>query len=381
VGCFQTYGSNPTGTPPFNIFGTVPNLKTPRIQYYNLTLQHELFRNNAITVSYLGTHGTDSLLNRSLNNRPTGCWDDNNDGQQTGLAHTSTNTTALNCNRPFDSLFQLNGVPNFAYVVQLTNDGYQRYNALQVTYRQREWHGLNTTVNFTWSNCIDTNSVNRGGASTLPIEENPYNASSNQGPCDTDVRLNFNTGVVYDIPRLRAAGRLGEGWQIGSVVTALTGRPWTALITALADNSGQDLVYQRPDCSGVKPTYQFSDPSSPSITNTPAVFSIANGGTIGTCGRNAFRGPKFAQWDFNLVKTTKLTEWMSLQVRFEVFNLLNHPNFNSFPSSSIISQKKINNFPDTSFSNYSQTPDIASGNPYLSQGGARAAQIGAKIIF
>ncbi len=75
VGCFQTYGANPTGTPPFNIFGTVPNLKTPRIQYYNATIQHELFRNNAITVTYLGSHGTDSLLNRSLNNRPVGCWD------------------------------------------------------------------------------------------------------------------------------------------------------------------------------------------------------------------------------------------------------------------------------------------------------------------
>jgi hypothetical protein len=72
---------------------------------------------------------------------------------------------------------------------------------------------------------------------------------------------------------------------------------------------------------------------------------------------------------------------MSLQLRFEVFNILNHPNFNSFPSSSTVSQSRLNNFPDTSFSNYAQTPDIASGNPFLSQGGARAGQIGAKIIF
>jgi len=392
VGCFQTYGSNPTGTPPFNIFGTVPDLKTPRIQYYNVTLQHELFRNNAITVSYLGTHGTDSLLNRSLNNRPIGCWDPNftnpvtQSGQLTGPPHSATNTSGLNCARPFDSLYQLNGVPNFNYVIQLTNDGYQRYNALQVTYRQREWHGLNTTLNFTWSNCIDTNSVNRGGTggnSTLPIAENPYNPSINQGPCDTDVRLNFNAGVVYDIPRLRAAGRLGEGWQIGSIVTAETGRPWTAALASLADESGQDLVYQRPDCTGVKPVYQFSNPSAPTIVNGPAVFSIPAAGTLGTCGRNAFRGPKFTQWDFNLVKTTKLTEKLSFQVRFEVFNLLNHPNFNSIPSSVSLSSSKLdpNNYPTTSFSNYSQTPDIASGNPYLSQGGARAAQIGAKILF
>jgi hypothetical protein len=364
---FQTYGANPTGTPPFNIFGTVPDLKTPRIQYYNATIQHQLFRNNAITVSYLGAYGTDSLLNRSLNNRPIGCR-----GKTTG-----------NCARPFDSVFQVNGQPNFKYIIQLTNDGYSRYNALQVTYRQRDWHGLNTMVNFTWSNCIDTNSVNRGGSSTLPVEENPYNPSSNLGPCDSDVRKNFNAGVVYEFPRWRAAGRLGEGWQIGSVVTALTGRPWTALLSSSANRSGQDRVYERPDCSGVQPVYQFSDPRKPTITNVSAIFSNPAPNTIGTCGRNAFRGPGFKQWDFNLNKTTKITERMSLQVRFEIFNLLNHPNFNPTPSSTSISQFKIDNINDTSvsFSKYSQTPDIAAGNPFLSQGGPRAAQIGAKIIF
>jgi hypothetical protein len=360
---FQTFGANPTGTPPFNIFGTAPNLKTPRIQYYNLTLQHQLFRNNVLTVSYLGSHGTDSFLNRSLNNRPIGCWD----------TLGNTQMTTGNCARPFDSLYQLNGVPNFNYIIQLTNDGYSRYNAMQVTYRQRDWHGLNTIVNFTWSNCIDTNSVSRGGTSTLPIEENPYNPSSNQGPCDTDIRLNFNTGVVYEFPRLRAAGRLGEGWQIGSVVVAATGRPWTPLLSSTADESGQDLVYQRPDCSGVKPIYQFSDPNIATITNAAAIFSTPNPNTIGTCGRNSLRGPKFRQWDFNLNKTTKLTEKMSLQVRFEVFNLLNHPNFNGLPTSAKPSS--------SSFSLYGQTPDISSGNPFLSSGGARAAQIGAKVIF
>jgi hypothetical protein len=363
---FQTYGANPTATPPFNIFGTVPNLKTPRIQYYNATIQHQLFRNNAITVTYLGAHGTDSLLMRSLNNRPVGC----------------RNQTTGNCARPFDSVFQDNGEPSFRYVMQLTNDGYSRYNAMQVTYRQRDWHGLNTMVNFTWSNCIDTNSVNRGGGSTVPVEENPYNPSSNQGPCDTDIRKNFNAGVVYEFPRWHAIGRLGEGWQIGSVVSAMTGRPWTALLSSTANRSGQDRVNERPDCLG-QPIYQFSNPSIPSITNFQSIFAIPAANTIGTCGRNAFRGPGFRQWDFNLVKTTKLTERMSLQVRFEIFNLLNHPNFNPFPSSSSISASKLTD-PDpnsVTFSNYAQTPDIAAGNPFLSQGGPRAAQVGAKIIF
>jgi hypothetical protein len=85
------------------------------------------------------------------------------------------------------------------------------------------------------------------------------------------------------------------------------------------------------------------------------------------------RGPNFRQWDFNLNKTTKLTERMNLQIRFEIFNLLNHPNFYYLPASAKPSSG--------SFSTFGQTPDIASGNPFLSQGGARAAQLGAKVIF
>src|SRR5260370_26566952 len=70
---FQTYSANPTATPPFNIFGVVRDLKTPRIQYYSMTLQHELFSKNAISICYFGAYGSDMLLNRILNHRPLGC--------------------------------------------------------------------------------------------------------------------------------------------------------------------------------------------------------------------------------------------------------------------------------------------------------------------
>jgi len=369
---YTTYGPLPTATPPFNIFGVVPNLKTPRIQYYSLTLQHELFAKNAISIGFFGAHGTDMLLNRSLNNRPIGCWDNNNGGQQTGLPNTVNNTTSLNCNRPFDSVFQdSTGTPLYKYVIQLTNFGFSRYNSMQITYRQRDWHGLNSIVNFTWSNCIDTNSVNRGGGSTLPVAENPFNPESNRGPCDTDIRRNFNTGITYDFPKVSALGRLGSGWQMGSVVSFATGRTFSPLASSLRDNSGQDRVYQRPDCNAA-PIYDYSDPNN-YITNFSAVFSKPAGGTIGTCGRNSLRGPHFVQWDANLTKTTKINERLSLQLRWEVFNVLNHPNWNPLPASST--------YTSGAFGTFTQTPDIAAGNPFLSSGGPRAMQLGIKLIF
>src|SRR5208282_2866123 len=138
---FQTYGGNPTGTPPFNIFGTAPTLRTPRIQYYSLTLQHQLFKNSVLSIGYVGSHGTDLFLERSLNNLPIGCY--TAAGQQTGPPMSAGNTTNLNCVHPFDSVFQtnVNGVlvPSYKYIMQLTNDGWSDYNSLQVTFRQRNW--------------------------------------------------------------------------------------------------------------------------------------------------------------------------------------------------------------------------------------------------
>ncbi|HEY9502724.1 MAG TPA: hypothetical protein VIR01_13910, partial [Pyrinomonadaceae bacterium] len=48
---------------------------------------------------------------------------------------------------------------------------------------------------------------------------------------------------------------------------------------------------------------------------------------FGNLGRNALRGPGFAQVDFSVSKDTKITETQSFQIRFEFFNLFNHANF------------------------------------------------------
>ncbi|HET8922730.1 MAG TPA: carboxypeptidase regulatory-like domain-containing protein [Candidatus Acidoferrum sp.] len=373
-----TYGANPTGAPPFNIFGTIPNLLTPRIHYYQATIQRELFRNSVVTLSYVGSRGDNLLFERSLNNRPLGCWDQNftnpdtGSHQLTGPPNSATNTSGLNCNRPFDSIFQTNvgGVlkPSFKYIMQLNNDGYQRYNALQATFRQRNWHNINTQYSFTWSNCIDNNSTNRGGATSLPLQaENPYNPNDSRGPCDTDVRVNFNLGGTYTIPKVSALGRFGEGWELGSVFTALTGRPWTPTGRS-SDHSGQDQAVSRADCLQ-KPIYDYSQNTF--ITNAATAFAAPAGGTLGDCGRNSLRGPGFKQWDANLTKITRITERVKVQFRWEVFNMINHPNFNPTPSSTVVGSG--------GFATVNITPDAL--NPGVAQGSPRVMQFGLKLLF
>lgn len=54
--------------------------------------------------------------------------------------------------------------------------------------------------------------------------------------------------------------------------------------------------------------------------------TFAAGRPFGDVGRNTLRGPQVATVDFALIKTTKITEKVSLQFRAEYYNLFNHPN-------------------------------------------------------
>jgi len=46
-------------------------------------------------------------------------------------------------------------------------------------------------------------------------------------------------------------------------------------------------------------------------------------------GRNRFRGPFQQNWDMSFIKQTKVTEQVNLEFRAEMFNIFNHPAFQS----------------------------------------------------
>jgi len=107
--------------------------------------------------------------------------------------------------------------------------------------------------------------------------------------------------------------------------------------------------------------------------------------------RDSLRGPQYKQWDLAIYKNTGITERLTMQLRAEFFNILNHPNFaNPFLPAFIADP----------FSNGSQlltptstrevgvgsykltaTGDVGIGNPFLGGGGPRGIQLAAKFTF
>jgi hypothetical protein len=352
------YGPNPVANPffPVPFQGVEKDLRTTMIHYFTASIQHELFKNSVLTVSYVGTQGRNLTLLRDINARPIGCRDPN----------TGTQLRTGACARPFDASFQVGGQPMFGSIIFVTDDGKSWYDSLQVSFRQRAWYGINTQYSLTWSHCLDYGSLNRGNRTNIPPSQNPWRPSSNKGNCDHDVPLNFNIGGTYDIPKATALGRFGEGWQIGTVLSVLDGRPFSAT-QGSRDRSGQDVNGTlHADCNAA-PVYDTRNPDGYIVNQSD--FDVATPNTIGSCGRNVFRGPGLAQWDVSLTKDTRLNENVTFQFRWEVFNVLNRANFGQ-PGT------------DVRFGGLgivTTTPDLF--NPVLSQGGPRSMQFVFRVKF
>ncbi len=392
------FGTNPTGTPPFNAFSIVQNFKTPRYHNYNLSLQSELFHNNVLTVTYSGQRGSDLIIYSDLNASPIGT--------------PCTSPSDCDAFRPLAASF-----PDLRHVIQATNQGSSQYDSLQASFNQRSWHGFDTQYNLTWSKCFDYNSVNRGGAGDYPQinNSNPVgstapatpNFADSRGLCDHDVRLNFNVSGVYEIPTIPHLGnRLGKGWALSTVYTALAGRPFAAILGGGGETSGQGLVgnsirasydgspihynTRNPDEYVVETYTQVgqADPCGDTSGGLPlSPFFIPCAGTVGNSRRGQLIGPGLSQWDMSLYKSTKITERLSVELRWEVYNLLNRANFHYFPDNNVLGSCTTVlaggacDPSEHAFGTIIKTSDVAAGNPVIAQGGPRNMNFSLKFTF
>jgi len=112
-------------------------------------------------------------------------------------------------------------------------------------------------------------------------------------------------------------------------LTIQTGAPFTV---NLSSASGQDVAHiglvngnniERPDLIG-NPN---NGPRTAAEWFDSAVFAVPAQDTFGTAGRNVVTGPGLASLDLSLQKEGTLHERAKLQFRLDVYNSLNHTNF------------------------------------------------------
>jgi len=342
-----------------DVFSVDQNLVTPYVQTYSANLQQQVGRHAAIQVGYVGSQGRHLFRYRDVNQ----------------LEPPSTT-------HPF---------PDFLYINQFKSSASSHYNAAQASLKIRGWHGLDSTMNYTLSKCIDNASDGQDYVPNATQPDDSYHPERERAPCNFDSRHRFTWFFTWAIGKQKG-NWLTAGWALDGVVTVASGQPFNIKENFEGDHNGTGEFFGRPDLVGDP----FAGTGGPDHFLNLAAFKApcdpdgeggcSGGQHIGSLGRNAFYGPSYKNADLALVKNTWLSDRVRLQIRADVFNVFNHPNFsNPLLPNFIVDYLQNGIDPATNrgvgFLPLTATPDVGTGNPFLGGGSPRSPQIAARLSF
>jgi hypothetical protein len=351
-------GSGVSAPLPSLTFGTDYNIhKTPYLMQYNLNIERELYKGSILTVGYVGSKGVDLLSFRDYNppvpvTLPNGTLQFGNPA--TGISYPRIN-------------------PAFGTEV-LTNPGSSSdYNSLQTSWNSRFGNNFVGNVSYVWSHCIDGSYTygGLGGNAGTSAWTNPYDGSIEKGNCPYDIRHNLTVNVVYLLPF--KGNRLVSGWQITGIEAWRTGIPFSPQIgydrALLSDNFAQvrPNVIAGCDVTANQSVAQWYNPSC---------FTLPAAGTIGDLGKGTITSPGYTTLDLAVSKDTRLRERVTVQFRAELFNILNHSNFNFPTLSAFTAVNGLAGAPAGQVANASNAGQITS-----TVGTSRQIQLALKFLF
>lgn len=255
--------------------------------------------------------------------------------------------------------------PGFSYFpnplilggLTLTNLSHASYNAGQFEVRHRTRSGAQFQANYTFSKNLSDALAGRG---TDPQLDNG-NRRIERAISSLDQRHAFKLNHAYPLPfggtsRLRFGNRLLnrfiEGWGLNGFLALYSGHP-VGLLSARSTinrpgastgntvdttlNHGQLLAATGLFMTGNGPSWINPKHVHPATGQGVSpdgaasfdgqIFFNPQAGAAGSLQRRTLRAPRYANYDFSLSKTTRLTEKQSLEVHADFFNLLNHANF------------------------------------------------------
>ena len=314
-----------TQFPAFGAFGVLdPNVNSPRVQTWNVTLERQFGSTWGASVSYLGSY-SDRLWNQVAIN--PGVFMGLGPCAINGVAYTVCTTNAnLNNRRALSLENPREG--GLIGAMDLHDDvGTQGYRAIKFS-AQRRAAGVSFTGNYTLGRC--TGNATPGSFPQLSSGfTNPADPEFDRGHCDQDRThlANFTAGAQtpqFDNPALRI---LASGWRMSGIFSVRSGA-WMNVITGL-DNAFNGVNAQRPnqvsdDVYGEKTLINYLN---------RAAFAMPAAGTFGDLERNGVEGPGFHTVDVALSRLIPLGGSQSIEARVEAFNLFNtfnwgNPNLN-----------------------------------------------------
>jgi hypothetical protein len=248
------------------------------------------------------------------------------------------------------------------YTYIATNaQGYGSYNAMFVTYRIRDFHGITGTSNFTWGRALGTGTTSQSTSSNTALDV--YNEANNYGPQSYDIKFLYNFGLYYTPKWFQGQkGVLGKvlgGWNFSPLFTAQSGSPINVSYSE-GSSSGKQAFGEvstsssatssfttnaqgaAPYTGGMTPNFNNSGVNGVG-TNSPAGINIYSDpsaiigqfrkcilGLDSNCGGFVLRG--LPRWNLDLSVGKSINFWregMGADLSFQFTNVLNHMVFSN----------------------------------------------------
>ena len=249
-------------------------------------------------------------------------------------------------------------------------DGAASYNALQTQLKKSLSNGVQGQISYTFGKCQDLSSAPVTGDTFLNSIAVPLLLikSARQGPCDFDIRHVLSATLMWNLPSMKNGSRLvsavTSGWEVGTIISAYSGAPFTATIgdgndplgTGFNGDFSMDFASLNSGCNPIHgginylntncftpptapaslPVASAADPygcaptSYPLSPVSPPAGSQFCSNVLGNTRRNQFYGPGLTTVDLSVFKNTRIpriSEAFNVQFRAEFFNILNHTNF------------------------------------------------------
>lgn len=361
-----------------------------KVYQYSFSVQQVLPYKMVLTAAFVGSQGRNLFL-RSVANRILPGQTSIADGTTLPLGIGVINRTngagqviAVNTVREFSIVSGTSSVQNpFAEIDDKTSGGHDTYRALQMSLSRRLSSGLTLNSQYTFSrsfgNTSGSNEARTAANNARALSEFDYDEGYN----NFDVRHTFNLSALYALPFGKNTkhdfGGVGNAllgnWEVGTIVNARSGVPLeigivrpdvviqcrnAAGCTVPTGAGGTTTTFANGFVAQLPGTINAANPLPPgfiAVVNTPgggasrnvrrpdlipgvspylsndrlilnpAAFATPAPGTFGNVPRNFLRGPNFSQFDIVMSKRFKFSEATNLEFRTEVFNILNHTNF------------------------------------------------------
>jgi hypothetical protein len=222
----------------------------------------------------------------------------------------------LQCSRPYFNQF-----PKFGTIDEARSNLGSIYNSLQTSLRMQSWHGLASSVAYTWSHSLD---YETGALPYLP--ENSLDEAAERGNSDFDVRNTVTGYLDYTVPAFRGPNRLSKGWELNSGFSFHGGTPFTVISatnpSGTGDNSDRALQVVANPKEGV--SHAVVDGAVQWFS--PTAFVDEPLGVYSPTRRGQNYNPGYESVDLAVIKNTPIHENVSAQFRAEMINIFDHTN-------------------------------------------------------